>query len=54
MNDREYQKLKGLRILKRAGLVFKSITCRHVDGVLFFNDEPVFTGRIEFKKAIRL
>lgn len=54
MNDREYQKLKGLRILKRAGLVIQSITCRHVDGVLFLNDEPVFTGRIEFRKSIRL
>lgn len=51
MNDREYQKLKGVKILKRAGLVIQSITFRRLDGVLFVNDEPVFIGPIEFKRS---
>lgn len=51
MNDREYQKLKGNKILKRAWVVIRSITYRTLDGVLFFNDEPVFKGKIEFRNA---
>lgn len=51
MNDREYQKLKGVKILKRAGLVIQSITFRRLDGVLLFNDEPVFIRPIEFKST---
>ena len=51
MNDRDYQKLKGVKILKRAGLVIQSITFRRLDGVLFLNDEPVFIGPIEFRNA---
>lgn len=51
MNDREYQKLKGVKFLKRAGLVIQSITFRRLDGVLFVNDEPVFIGPIEFKRS---
>ena len=51
MNDREYQKLKGVKILKRAGLVIQSVTFRRLDGVLFLNDEPVFIGPIEFKRT---
>lgn len=51
MNDREYQKLKGVKILKRAGLVIQSITFKRLDGVLFLNDEPVFIGPIEFRNT---
>ena len=39
MNDREYQKQKGNKILKRAGVVIRSITYRTLDGVLYFDDE---------------
>ena len=51
MNDREYQKLKGVKLLKRAGLLIQSITLRRLDGVLFLNDTPVFIGPIEFRKS---
>lgn len=51
MNDREYQKLKGNKILKRAGVVIRSITYRTLDGVLYFDDKPVFKGKIEFRNA---
>lgn len=51
MNDREYQKIKGVKLLKRAGLLIQSITLRRLDGVLFLNDEPVFIGPIEFRKS---
>lgn len=51
MNNREYQKLKGVKILKRAGLVIHSITFRRLDGVLFLNNGPVFIGPIEFRNA---
>lgn len=51
MNDREYQKLKGNKILKRAWVVIRSITYRTLDGVLFLNDKPVFKGKIEFGYA---
>nr|DAE91943.1 MAG TPA: hypothetical protein [Siphoviridae sp. ctwNf2] len=51
MNDREYQKLKGVKILKRAGLVIQSITFRRLDGVLFLNDEPVFIGPVDIRRS---
>ena len=51
MNDREYQKVKGVKLLKRAGLLIQSITFRRLDGVLFVNDKPVFIGPIEFRKS---
>ena len=51
MNDREYHKLEGVKILKRAGIVIQNITFRRLDGVLFLNDEPVFIEPIEFKRS---
>lgn len=54
MNDREYQKVKGVKLLKRAGLLIQSITFRRLDGVLLLNDGPVFIGPIEFRKSMAI